>query len=127
MSQPVGDIEGDHRIRTLLTVTKGSELQANGTGGLGHGNLFYMPCFSWLQHQLENPLSIDDESQIKWMNQRDICDQISRRHQLVGGTGYIEASHAGNNVTAARGIVICTRNSTGYGLGGQPSLGGQPG
>ena len=49
----------------------------------------------------------------KGMNQRDICDQISRGGKAVGGTGDIEARHAGNNVSAAKGIVFCTRNSTG--------------
>jgi hypothetical protein len=50
------------------------------------------------------------------MNQRDISDQIrvSRRH----GRRYIQASHAGNNVTAVRGIlrrlVVCTRSSAGH-------------
>jgi hypothetical protein len=64
------------------------------------------------------------------MNQGDIGDQISRRHKLVGGTGPLAALRpamlvTGDNVTAARGIVICARNSTGSSKGGQPSLGGQ--
>ena len=48
----------------------------------------------------------------KGVNKSDISNQISWRRKAVGGTGYIEASHAGNNVTAARGIIISTRNST---------------
>jgi hypothetical protein len=64
------------------------------------------------------------------MNQGDIGDQISRRHKLVGGTGPLTALRpatlvTGDNVTAARGIFICARNSTGSSRGGQPSLGGQ--
>jgi hypothetical protein len=67
-------------------------------------------------------------ARVKWMNQGDIDDQVSRRRKSVGGTGDIEASHAGNNVTAARlrGIVICARNSAGSSGEGQPSLVGQP-
>jgi hypothetical protein len=47
------------------------------------------------------------------MKQRDSGDHISRRRKLVGGTGYIEVSHTGNNVTAAKGILMLTRDSTG--------------
>jgi hypothetical protein len=66
-------------------------------------------------------------TRFKWTNQRDICDQISRRHKSVGGTGHIEASHAGNNVTAvARGKVICSYSAHGTALGlveeGSPAL-----
>jgi hypothetical protein len=52
-------------------------------------------------------------TRVEGMNQRDIGDQISRRRKSVEGTGYIEASQTGNNVIAARGIVICIRNSNG--------------
>jgi hypothetical protein len=108
-------------IRTLLT--KGIAGQRGKSKALGMVIRFIRSVFPGFSISERILLQFKLMTRVKWMNQRD---NVSRRRESIGGTGYIEASHAGNIVIVARGIVICTRNSTGSTKGGQPSLGGQP-
>jgi hypothetical protein len=111
-------------IRALLT--KETAGQRGKNKALGMVIRFIFPVFPGFS--ISEIIFLQLMARVKWMNQGDIDDQVSRRRKSVGGTGDIEASHAGNNVTAARlrGIVICTRNSAGSSGEGQPSLVGQP-